>query len=302
VSIPRPRKVLITGGTGLVGEGLRAIAPADWSIVATHRRPYEDHDPATRVADIRDRGAMERLFAEHAFDAVVHTAGIASVDESEQHVDESTASNLGGTRNIAELCAKSGARLIYLSTNAVFDGTRAPYRETDPVCPVNAYGRIKVACEQVVASTVPGSVIVRPILMYGWPHPKGRPNPVTWIVAALRRGEAINVVDDVFENPLHNIAAADAIWRILNREVTGIIHLAGRDTLNRYELALLVARVFGLDASRIQRVSSAYFAHLAPRPPNTTLATDRMEHDLGLPATSLEDGLRAMATKAPHVP
>jgi dTDP-4-dehydrorhamnose reductase len=302
VSISRRRKVLITGGTGLVGEGLRAIAPDDWQVIATHRRPFDDDDGTTFVADIRDRSAIERLFTDHAFDAVVHTAGIASVDESEQNVDDSTASNLGGTRNIAELCAAAGVRLVYLSTNAVFDGTRAPYRESDPVCPINAYGRIKVACEQLVEEAVERPVIVRPILMYGWPHRMGRPNPVTWMVGALRRGERINVVDDVYENPLHNLTAADAIWRILNRDVTGTIHLAGRDSVSRYEFALLVARVFGLDASLIQRVSSAYFANLAPRPPNTTLATERMETDLGLPAPALEDGLRAMAATAPHVP
>lgn len=293
----RPRKVLVTGGTGLLGEGLRETAPVGWSIVATHLRPYEGRNlgVATLLADVRDRGALERVFADHAFDAVVHAAGIASVDESERDPDGSTASNLGGTRNVAELCARSGARLIYISTNAVFDGTRAPYRESDPVCPVNAYGRIKLACERAVEESVDRPVIVRPILMYGWPHRMGRPNPVTWVIDALTRGETIHVVDDVFENPLHNVTAADAIWRILDRDVTGTIHLAGRDTVSRYELAQMVARVFALDASRIQPVASSYFTHLARRPPNTTLATGRMEHELGLPAPALEDGLLAMA-------
>ena len=222
---------------------------------------------------------------------------MASVDHSERHVEESLESNLGGTRNIAELCAASGTRLIYISTNAVFDGTHAPYRELDAVNPINAYGRIKVSCEQVVRETLDRCVIVRPILMYGWPHPMGRPNPVTWVVDALERGETIHVVDDVHENPIHNIRAALAIWAILDRDISGVIHLAGRDVVSRYDLARTVARIFELDESGIRPVSSAYFPEIAPRPRNTSLVTTRMESELGVSPSTLEESLRLMATR-----
>ena len=291
--------MLITGGTGLLGQGLCETASPGWAVVSTHLRPYTAGAPGvTELAvDIRSRSALERIFTEHRFDAVVHTAGIASVDHSERHVEESLDSNLGGTRNIAELCAASGIRLIYVSTNAVFDGTHAPYRESDPVNPINAYGRIKVSCEQVVRETLDRCVIVRPILMYGWPHAMGRPNPVTWVVDALERGETIHVVDDVYENPIHNIQAARAIWAILDRDISGVIHLAGRDVVSRYELARTVARIFDLDASGIRPVSSAFFPEIAPRPRNTSLVTTRMESELGVAPSTLEESLRVMATR-----
>jgi dTDP-4-dehydrorhamnose reductase len=238
---------------------------------------------------------MERLFDEYRFDAVVHAAGIASVDASERNVEESTASNLGGTRTVAELCAASGTRMVYVSTNAVFDGDHAPYSESDHTNPINAYGRIKLACERLVQQTVDRAVIVRPILMYGWPHPMGRPNPVTWVVDTLERGESVNVVDDVFENPLYNIDAARAVWRILDRDIAGVIHLAGREVVSRFDFARLVAMVFGLDGSRIRAVSSAFFPNLAPRPRNTSLTTTRMESELGVQRSTLESGLRQMA-------
>lgn len=250
-----------------------------------------------RTVDVRSRSALERLFAEHRFDAVIHAAGIASVDYSEAHVEESTESNLGGTRNIAELCAASDTRLVYVSTNAVFDGSNPPYRESDGVNPINAYGRIKLACEQLVADTLDRYVIVRPILMYGWPHAMGRPNPVTWVIDSLERGETIHVVDDVFENPLYNVSAGRAIWAVLDRDIRGVIHLAGRDVVSRYELALAVARIFELDESRIRRVSSAYFPAIAPRPRNTTLVTARMESELHVPPSTLEEGLRHMVAR-----
>jgi len=250
------------------------------------------------VADVRNRQALERLFSEYRFDAVIHAAGIANVDYSERYPDESRESNLGGTTNLAHLCAVSSVPLVYLSTNAVFDGSEAPYQESDPVNPINAYGRIKVACEEVVRATADRWTIVRPILMYGWPHPEGRPNPVTWVIDALERGETIHVVDDVYENTLHNLSAARAIWSALERDVGGVVHLAGRDVYNRYELACTVARIFELDGTRIKAVSSDYFPGIAPRPRNTSLATTRMEFELGIPPSTLEEGLRSMASKA----
>lgn len=294
------RQVLVTGATGLLGRALCALAPPGWSVVATHLRAFSADVPGVVdvTADIRSRPALERLFATYRFDAVVHAAGIASVDYSEQHVEESIESNMGGTRHVAELSVEAGARFVYISTNAVFDGTRAPYREPDPVHPINAYGRIKAACEQSVQATIDRPVIVRPILMYGWPHAMGRPNPVTWIVDSLERGDVIHVVDDVYENPLYNISAASAVWAILERDISGVIHLAGRDSINRYELARLVARVFDLDGSRIRRVSSDHFPEIAPRPKNTTLRTGRMESELGIVPPAIEESLRHMAAQA----
>lgn len=293
------RTLLISGGTGLLGQGLYATAPQGWSIVSIHRRPYPAEAPGVveLIVDVTNRQEIERLFAAHRFDAVVHAAGIASVDYSEQHVEESLESNLGGTRNVAELCAASGTRLVYVSTNAVFDGSNAPYRESDRVNPINAYGRIKLACEHLVETTVERHVIARPILMYGWPHAMGRPNPVTWVIDALERGETIRVVDDIYENPLYNISAALAIWAILNTDIGGVIHLAGRDVVSRYDCARMVARVFGLDGGQIHPVPSASFPDIAPRPRDTSFVTTRMEAELGVPPSTLEESLRLMATR-----
>jgi dTDP-4-dehydrorhamnose reductase len=291
------RSVLITGGTGLLGLGLCATVPAGWSIVIMHLRPYRAEIPGVEelAVDVRSRSALARVFAERQFDAVVHTAGIASVDYSQRHAAESVESNVGGTRNIAELCAAAGTRLVYISTNAVFDGQHAPYRESDPINPINEYGRIKAECEALVARTVARHVIARPILMYGVPHPKGRPNPVTWVIEAVERAETIQVVDDVFENPIYNMDAARAIWAMLEREIGGVFHLAGRDVVSRYELARRVARIFELDDTCIRPVSSDFFPDIAPRPHNTSFVTKRMESELGLAPSALDDGLRAMA-------
>lgn len=293
------KTILVTGGTGLLGKGLDETAPAGLDIVSVHLRDYEVRDGRTKhlVLDIRDKKAVDALFAKRKFDAVIHAAGIASVDYVEKHYAESLESNIVGTLNVTSACRRSDTHLIYVSTNAVFDGTDAPYDETAPVNPVNKYGRIKVECERLVQETLARWTIVRPILMYGWNHVVSRPNPATWIYDKLLRGETVAMVDDVTENPLYNLQCGEALWSLVKKRPGGIIHLAGKDAVNRYQFALAVAKAFGLDASLVKRVKSSHFPDIAPRPKNTTLSVKRMEKELGVPAVTLAQGLASMRAR-----
>jgi dTDP-4-dehydrorhamnose reductase len=134
--------------------------------------------------------------------------------------------------------------------------------------------------------------------MYGWPFSHGRPNPATWIIERLQSGERVNVVTDVQENPLWFYQCAEAIWRTIDWKIAGTIHVAGRDMVNRYEFARLVAQVFGLDETLIHAVDSSYFPALAARPANTSFVTERMEQELELKPLSLEEGLGRMRSLA----
>ena len=288
-------KVLVTGSTGLLGKGFEETAPEGHEIVGVHLREYRVRDARERhlVLDIRDRDGVRRLFERERFDAVVHAAGMASVDHVEKHPEEGRASNVGGTTNVALACKEFGAYLVYISTNAVFDGEAAPYAEQAATRPLHHYGRIKLECEQAAAQAGAYS-IARPILMYGWNHQVNRPNPVTWVYEKLLRGDKLQLVDDVFENPLYNRQCGRALWSMLRKKPSGVFHLAGGTRLNRHELGLAVARAFQLDASLIERVDSSAFPGIAPRPKDTTFVTERMEKELGVPAMTIDEGLEDM--------
>ena len=290
------KKILITGGTGLLGKGMEETAPKGWSIVSLHQRQYKVDDANAEhvILDIREKKLVDDLFSKHKFDAVIHAAGIASVDYVEKHYAESLESNLVGTLNVTSAARRAGVHLVYVSTNAVFDGRKAPYSETDAPNPVNKYGQIKLQCEKLVSETLSDYAIMRPILMYGWNHPVTRPNTVTWIYEKLQRGEVVEMVDDVTENPLYNLQCGDALWAMVGKRSTGIFHVAGKDHCNRYEFALKVAKTFELDAALIKRVDSSRFPDIAKRPPNTTLSVKRMEKELNVRAVRLEEGLASM--------
>ena len=290
------KTVLVTGGTGLLGKGLEETMPSGWRVVSLHQRAYKvTGSKATHlILDIRDKRAVDRLFARRRFDAVVHAAGIASVDYVENHYAESLESNIVGTLNVTSAARRADTHLIYVSTNAVFDGKKAPYRETDPVHPINQYGRLKVECERLVQETLQRWTIVRPILMYGWNHAVTRPNPATWIYEKLLKGETVSMVTDVHENPLYNISCGHALWAAIAKRPSGIFHLAGRDEVDRYQFALAVAAAFGLDAALVKPVTSKAFPGIAPRPKNTTFVTTRMARELGVRPMGVREGLEAM--------
>jgi len=288
--------VLITGGSGLLGKSLFETRPQGMSLQSVHLQKYRlprnmgDH----RSLDIRSKKCVDRLFAKHKFEVVIHAAGIASVDYVKNNYSESLESNIVGTLNISSACRKNGSYLIYISSNAVFDGTSPPYDETSIPKPINEYGEIKLECERLIEKTIPSSCIIRPILMYGWNYPEGRSNPVTWVLEQIIKGQRIKVVNDVWENPLYNIDAAKAIWRAVQLKPTGKIHLAGPEVVNRYQLARQTVEIFGLDRSLISPVSSDYFPQLASRPKNTSFSLTKMSDNLGITPLNIKEGLIAM--------
>ena len=295
-----PKTILVTGGTGLLGKGMEETAPGSVKLVSVHQRDYRIPGSTAEqlVLDLRDKRAVDALFAERRFDAVVHAAGIASVDFVEKNYAESLESNIVSTLNVTAACRRADIHLVYVSTNAVFDGTKAPYRETDPVNPVNKYGRLKVECERLVQETLKHWTIVRPILMYGWNHAETRPNPATWIREKLTKKEPVSLVTDVHENPLFNLQCGRALWAILDKRPEGIFHLAGGERVDRHQFGLAVAEAFGLDASLLKPVTSGAFPGIAPRPPDTTFVVERMARELGVAPMTLREGLAAMAAGA----
>lgn len=291
--------VLITGGTGLLGKGMEETAPLETKIVSVHLRDYKvpKCNSIHITLDMRDKCSVEQLFQHYHFDSVVHAAGISDVDYVETHYKKGFESNINSTLNIIAACEQRGIHLIYVSTNAVFDGTKPPYFHTDSVNPVNKYGKLKVECERLIQEKLEKWTIVRPILMYGWNHMITRPNTVTWIYEKLCKGEIVELVDDVYENPLYNHQCGNAIWAIIKKQSFGIFHLAGHDTVNRWQFGINIATAFGLNHSLIKRVNSLHFPNIAERPKNTTFSINQMENELGVRALTLIEGLTMMGKK-----
>lgn len=293
-------RVLITGGTGLLGVALQKTVPTNiegFAIYFPERSLPVPLPFPILTADVSDQQQMQSVFELAKPDVVIHTAAIGSVDFAERNREQTRKINVGGTEVVAALCQIFKSRLIYISSNAVFDGSTPFYSETAPVNPINYYGQLKVEAENIVRESSIPWAIVRPILMYGWPYQGERDNPVVWWVRSLKNGKLIKVVDNVFSKPLPAWSCAEVVWEVIRQHRTGIYHVAGRDHLSLYQFALQVADVFDLDARLITPVPDSCFPEIAPRPRDTSFDTSKMENELGMKAIGVKDGLVRMKSE-----
>jgi dTDP-4-dehydrorhamnose reductase len=291
------RRILITGSTGLLGRALLETLPEGIEVFGTYlpiRPPVVQMPCPFFPLDVQDKSQVAQVLAQTQPDTVIHTASIGSVDYSEHHREESWAVNVGGTQNIGRACARQHAKLIFISSNAVFDGEHPFYSEEAPVNPINYYGQLKVEGEEWVKSSGLEYAIVRPILMYGWHSPIERGNWVTSWLRSLNQGQRVKVVEDVGTKPLYALNCAEVLWAVIAQHQTGIYHAAGADHITLYQFAQATAEVFGLDAALIDPVPSSYFPEIAPRPKDTSFDTTKMERELGVRAWGVRDGLRHM--------
>jgi dTDP-4-dehydrorhamnose reductase len=191
-------------------------------------------------------------------DVVLHTAAAWRTEE------EARAIIVEGTRGIADACAETGARLVHLSTDLVFDGERGPYSEDDPPTPVNFYGAAKAAAERIVARTVEDAVIVRTSLVTRFDPPDPRTEPV---LAALRgEREPVTLFTDEYRCPVRTEDLAAALVELAGNGFTGILHVAGPERLSRCELGLRIAAYHRLDpAGRIRAGLSTDSGMIRPR-------------------------------------
>lgn len=286
--------ILITGVTGLLGTALiqenRDNKVIKGIYIGDYKMPNNEFIDYT-ICDVTNIDKLFKNFQNDKIDCIIHAAGIANTDISEREPERAYVSNVTGTKNIIELVHLHRAKLVYISTNAVFDGKNPPYSEEDKPNPINQYGAIKLECESLIRKNLKNYLIIRPIIMYGLNNENERKSFFIWVLEKLRNKERINIVNNVFENPLLSYQCADIIWKLIDKDALGIYHIAGRDVLSRYEAVKVTAKVFSLDATLINPVSSNFFPNIAPRPKNTSYRTAKIEGELGVKPLGFEEGL-----------
>lgn len=286
--------VLITGITGLLGTALVEERKSGIKIDGVYLGNYKMPDTADikyTACDITDKQSFLNLLRDKNIDYIIHTAGIADTDLCEKEEEKAYVSNVIGTKNVIELAGAKNAGIVYISTNAIFDGKNAPYTETDSPNPINRYGALKLECENLVQKDSKRHLIIRPILLYGLNNPNERKSFFFWILEKLNKEEKINMVDDVFENPLLTYQCARFIWELIEKKAGGIYHLAGKDVLSRYDAAKVIAEVFSKDSSLVNPVPSSFFKDIAPRPKNTSYSTAKIEKELDEKPIGFQEGL-----------
>lgn len=258
-------KIIITGAGGQLGYDLKRVLSPMHEVISWGKAEL----------DVRqEQEVMEKLLNERP-DVVVHAAAYTNVDRAEFEKESAYQVNALGALHLAQACAIVGAKLVYVSTDYVFDGTkRSPYKETDVPNPLNSYGQSKLLGEKFVAMTCMNHFIVRTSWLYGQ---KGT-NFVTKVLEKARENPTLSIVDDQFGSPTYCLDLAIFIRELITTDRYGLYHASNQGVCSRYEFALHILQAAGMAHISLQPVPTHAFPPApAARPMYTAFAHKAMQ-------------------------
>jgi dTDP-4-dehydrorhamnose reductase len=286
-------KVVVTGSNGFVAGSVIAQVPASWEVHAIARS--EETDPQAGVVyhrlDLLELEVLEELIRTIKPDAIIHTAAMANIDFCEVNQLMAEAVNVGTTSLLAKVSGEIGAKLVFCSTDTVFDGIKGSYTETDEPHAINFYAETKVTAEDIVLKASDKNVVARLSLVMGLPV-KGEGNSfLSDIIRKLSNGEEVKFPENEIRTPVDVITLGGALVELADNDFGGIIHLAGSTRINRYEMALQIARELELPITTIARINSNAMPGRAPRPDDASMNNELAKKVLRTPMRTLTEGL-----------
>ncbi len=289
VTIP---KVLIIGENSLVGSTLSNYTKDNFDLHYTYYNTRINDKNSTQIDLVKEPQKILDLINKIKPNLVVHTVAYPNVDFCEKNKDDAYFLHVTITEKIAQTCASIGAKILYFSTDAVFDGKDdKKYVESDIADPLSYYGKSKLTAEKVLMETSPNNVIFRTTVIYG---PYQRSRFTNWVLNNLKQNKTVPAFTDQFNTPTLVDDLCKAILCVLKFDLSGVYHAVGKTCLSRYDFALKLASVFNYDEKLIIPTDSSTVKQIAPRPKNGCLDETKLEKKLGFEFSDIDTGLNFM--------
>ncbi len=289
-------KLLITGAGGFVAGSVIAQAPGGMEIHALSR-----HEPESlpahvhfHAADITDHSMMTTLLEQVRPQVVLHTAAMANIDTCQAQPDQARAVNTMATAFLADQCARLGARLVFCSTDSIFDGVKGMYTEEDEPHPVNVYAETKVAAEKAVLAASGHNLVARLSLVMGLPVIGKGNSFLADLIRKMEKGETMNFPFNEIRTPIDVITLGAALLELCQLDIGGVVHLSGNTRTNRFDMAGRIATYLGIPAEQqklILGTDSNAIEGRAKRPNDASMNNARARGLLKTPMKDLEEGL-----------
>jgi dTDP-4-dehydrorhamnose reductase len=288
-------RILVTGASGLLGLNLALEATKEHTVYGlTNRNPLHTDAFTVLNTDLLEPGAAERLLDRTQPDWVIHCAALANLEACEADPEQARQLNTEIPRKLALNVARGGARLIHVSTDAVFDGERGEYSEQDAPNPLSVYAQTKLDGERAVAQANPDAIIAR-VNLFGWSL-SGRRSLSEFFFYNLQAGKTVMGFTDVFFCPLLANDLGSIFIKMLAKDLHGLYHVVSSECMSKYDFGMTLARRFGLDEGLIHPTSVTQGGLKAARSPRLSLRSDKLAQALGEPLPTISAGIEGLFT------
>jgi dTDP-4-dehydrorhamnose reductase len=270
-------RCIVTGSNGLVGARLsRLLAERGHEVLGLSRGPRRAEGAfAYQACELTDAAAVQGAVKAFGPEVVFNPAAATDVDGCERDKAFAWGVNVEAVASLGRACAESGAHLVHVSTDYVYDGEAGPYAEDAAPNPRGAYATSKWLGERAAQFWVPGATIARTAVVYGWPA-AGRPNFGSWLLSSLVAGKNVQLFEDQFVSPSLADNVAEMLAELGERKLGGTFHVAGAEVVDRLTFGLAVCDRFGFDRGLVRGSRLAEAKLLSPRPRHSGLRVDKV--------------------------
>ena len=269
------KKILITGSGGFVGKNLCQLLKTDFNIMGIDRNVNEFVD---KIVDISDVDLLTNVLNQFNPDEIIHLAALSNVEQCEAAPELARRCNILPTETLVAWADKNNKRVIFISSDYVFDGGKGNFNEDDQENPIQYYGKTKLEDERLV-STLKNYVILRPTVIYGW-DPGGM-NFFMQLFRNKQTGKKIKVATDQISNPTFVLDLCALIGKVLHSNLSGKYITTGNVALSRYDFSLKICEYMGWNSDFIIPVKTSLLGQIAKRPLNNSTCNDRVVENFG---------------------
>mgnify|MGYP004000536495 FL=1 len=298
------KKLFIFGVGGLVGYRISLLAKNKFEVFGSYneRKPNFGFGNIQKL-NISDENKVKKILTSVDPDYVIITSALSNVDYCESHKEEAEKVNVEAVKKIFELCEQLGCKLIHISSDSVFDGTKeSPYVEEDIPNPLNIYGKTKLNSEKIILQN-PNNLIVRASVLYGWlPHylrnisssSMKNNNFVQWLIENLKNNKKVNIITDENSSPILVNDFARSIIKLIEGNFKGIYHSSPPIEISRFNFSIKIANYLGYDIKLINPVTNKELGRNVNTGKNKCLNSNKISKETGFKFLNLNESIKEL--------
>jgi len=298
------KKLFIFGVGGLLGYRISLLAKNKFKIYGSYneRKPLFDFAKIEKV-NILDNEKINNILKSIKPDYVIITSALSNVDYCELHKEEAEKVNVDAVKKIFSLCEELNCKLIHISSDSVFDGTKkSPYLEEDMPNPLNIYGKTKLSSEKIILQN-PNNLIVRASVLYGWlpdylrnisSSSMKNNNFVQWLIQNLKNNKKVNIITDENSSPILVNDFARSIINLIEGNFKGIYHSSPPIEISRYDFSIKIASYLGYDIKLIHPVTNKELGRYVITGKNKCLNSNKISKETGFKFLNLNESIEEL--------